>query len=239
MSNPAEQVLQLAETHQIDLIEDAWLELVDDPPPDASFYSQFLQSMRRAKAHDVARMLILLVLEEVQKRENWILAYSIVEIAAPIWPDLPELRKAAGKTLRAMHAADPNLNAMIASCKGLPLPDVLKRFEAYERYKPGEVYQHVYWGEGIVREFDLAGNRLMLDFPSEQGKAVALDFASKHLRYLKPGSFLGAGKRGAYGARAVRRPDQADGPEETPARRRRRGIGMEFVVEPCARSDAR
>lgn len=183
------RIFGLIEQGEFSQVEDAWFEVIEGPPADPAFYVRFAKAMRKAKALDGAHALLVLLLEELQKRSEWALSYEIVERLADFWGSSPELRRIAGRALRQLHAGDKNLDAMLAASKGLPLPDALARFREQQRFQPGNVFTHAYWGEGIVRDLDFGGGTVTLDFPNESGKKIALDFARKHLTHLPADSF--------------------------------------------------
>jgi transcription elongation factor GreA len=190
-ATPAQRVLALAEDKQTQHVEDAWLELVESPPREGAFYEKFVKMMRRAKALDQARSLVVLLLDEVQGRSDWELLHTTVCSIAATWPDDPQIRPFAAKALKGLHADNPQLTQMLAGCKGLPLDKALERFQTYVRFMPGEAYSHAYMGQGMVTAVDVAGGQVTLDFREEKGKTLALDFAIKHLTWLPPGHVLG------------------------------------------------
>ncbi|MCX7964433.1 MAG: GreA/GreB family elongation factor [Candidatus Sumerlaea chitinivorans] len=185
-----QQILSLIESGELDRLDDAWLEVVSDPPTDAKFYDKFIRAMRRAHALERAHELLLLALEELKTRQQWELLHAVVRIAARFWPDSKPLRPYAAAALKGVYAHLPQLSAMIAACKGLPLDQVFQRFDSLLQLLPGEVYSHAYWGEGIVTDLDLSAGKITLDFPEEKGRVIAIEFLRKHLTYCPPDSFL-------------------------------------------------
>lgn len=185
-----ERVLGLAESGEVGGLEDLWLELLESPPADASFYNRFTRAMRRAHQLDMALSLILMLLDQLSAQGKGEVLYPIAKVLAPFWPASPELRKLASQGLRGTYGHIPQYSQMIGACKGLPLDQALKKFEGLLKLLPGEVYSHAYWGQGIIQSLDIPANKIVLDFDAEKGKTLAIDFFLKHLTYLPPDSFL-------------------------------------------------
>jgi transcription elongation GreA/GreB family factor len=170
-------------------LEDAWLEIAENPPDDPAFFIKFTKAMRRGHALDRAHELLILPFEQIAKKGDWKLLLAAVEHAAAFWPESLQLRPFAAKALKGAHASVPNLQHMIAACKGLPLDKVFARFRELVKLLPGEAYRHPYWGVGVVRSLDLPGNQIIADFPGGE-RTIAVDFFRKHLTHLPRASFL-------------------------------------------------
>lgn len=182
-------ILRLAEAQDAAALEDAWLDLLTVPPTELEFYREFVRVTRRHKLLDTAYSLLVMLLEELQNRAMWRGLDPILRFLAPTWPDSPDLRKIAGRAIRALNESDPNLPHMLAACKGLALPQVFVAIDELKKLEPGNVFRHAYWGDGIVRELDLGANRTVIDFETQPGKALEVGFARKHLTWLPPTSF--------------------------------------------------
>lgn len=185
-----ERAIELSREGKKDQLDDLIIELIDSPPQSVGFYVLFMKGLRKHGELETAHTLLLLLLEEVLKRENWELLLGTTRALADTWPESKEMRRYAGKGLRGVYAGHPNLDQMLAACKGLPLNAVFKRFDAMLLFSPGQVYTHAYWGEGIVKSLDLPAQKITLDFPEQAGKTLDLDFFCKHLKHVHADSFL-------------------------------------------------
>lgn len=193
------RVLELARAGEISAVEEHWLEIAENPPTDPQFYAQWIKWMVRAEAQETTHSLLILALDTVESKQQWTLSLQIIETAAATFPESQKLRPYTARALKASFADHPNLQQLLATCKGVPLDRALKRFRELLKYSAGEVYGHAYWGEGVVRSLDLTGNTITLDFPAEPNKTLKLDFFQKHLTWLEPNSFR---------ARRARTPDE-------------------------------
>jgi transcription elongation factor GreA len=185
----AQRALDTAGQGAVDELEDAWLDVAENPPADPAFYLQFIKAARRGHVLERAHDLLLLAFDQIAKNGNWDLLLAATEHAAGFWPDSQQLRPHAAKALKGVHAAVPNLQHLIAACKGLPLDKVFVRFRELLKLLPGEAYRHAYWGVGVVKALDLPGNQMVAAFPGGE-RTVAVDFFRKHLTHLPKGSFL-------------------------------------------------
>lgn len=185
----ADQILQKAESGATAGMDGLWLELLEQPPTDPSFYDRYVRAMRKAGEMDEAQAHIVSLMEQLLQREDYATLYTIGKAVARFWSDSPEVRKLASKALKGVHGNNPNFSAMIAGAKGLPLDKALDKFESYLLLMPGNVYAHAYWGEGIIKEVSMAENKVVAEFP-EETKTLPIDFFQKHLRYVAPDSFL-------------------------------------------------
>jgi transcription elongation GreA/GreB family factor len=62
--------------------------------------------------------------------------------------------------------------------------------EKLSRLEPGTFCQHKSWGVGRVAEWDLLGDRIILDFEGKPGHGLKLAFALNSLEVLSPDHFL-------------------------------------------------
>jgi transcription elongation factor GreA len=188
---PDEPLFAMIEAGDLDAAEGRWIEILESPPLDLVFYEKFLRAMRRAHALDRAHELLLLALDELEARGQWPHKLAVVRLAARFWPDSKPLRPHAARALKQVYAEIPQLSDMIAACKGLPLDRVFDRFDELRRMLPGQVYTHPYWGTGIVRELDIPGDRVVLEFPESDParRELKLEFLQKHLHHCPPESF--------------------------------------------------
>ncbi len=188
-----EEILSHAREGTIEAMEEAWLKLVESPPTDSEFYARWTGLMTKADEMKTAHALLVMLLEELANREEWNVLSGIIQAVVTHWPQSPEMRGLSERALRAQHAANPSLEAMIAASKikdGLPLDQALKRFRACLRLTPGRVYQHKSWGEGVIRSSDLLAGKITLDFPTEKGKTMTLEGVKNFLVYLPPDHYL-------------------------------------------------
>lgn len=186
-----ERLLATIEVGDLATAESLWLELAADPPLDTSFYEQFIRAMRRAKALEMAHDWLLLAVEELEGRDVWPTILEILRTASRFWPDSKPLRPHVARALKRVYRDVNALPDMIAACKGLSLDRVFARMDELLRMVPGEVYSHPYWGDGIVCELDIPGNRVVLEFPDAEPsrRELTLEFLLKHLVHRPAGSF--------------------------------------------------
>ncbi len=190
LSPAAQQALAAAENGDLPAIENAWLEMMEAPPRGPDFYEAFFRAMRRAHELDKALDLLVLALDAIEKTGDWQELLDRVEQLSQRWPEEKRLRPIAARALKGVYAGVAQVPHMLAACKGLPLDKVFPRFRLLLNTIPGEAWSHTYWGEGIVQEVDIPGNKVTLTFPGET-KTIGVDFLLKHLEHQAPDSFLG------------------------------------------------
>ncbi|MEI7633347.1 MAG: GreA/GreB family elongation factor [bacterium] len=187
------KILELAAAGDTAALEDSWLELLETPPDNAQFYARFIRAMNKAKAPGAAHNLLIILLDEISGRSQWLDAIKVIDTMAEVWPDSSELRRQMARAFRGLYAGHPNLEQLIAVSKlgkGATVEQALKRFRAFLKLSPGEVYQHATLGEGIVRKLDLPENRIVIDFPSESGRVFTVEGVRDFLKYVPPGHIL-------------------------------------------------
>ena len=196
-----DELFSAIENGNFESVENLWIDVVSEVPTEADFYDRFIRAMRRAKALDRAHELLLLALDELEAKEFWKTKLEVLRIAARFWPDSKPLRPHTARALKQVYKDIPQLPDMIAACKGLPLDRVFARFDEFFTMMPGEVYSHPYWGDGIVRELDVAQDRVVLEFPESEEKfhTITMEFLRKHLTHRPDGTFT---------ARLIKTPDQ-------------------------------
>jgi transcription elongation GreA/GreB family factor len=203
----ARQILNHAAQGKLGNIEEPWLALLADPPLDARFYLDVADAYIKGKARKQGIEILLLAFEELEKRGQWRLLDQVIFRLAPYWRENAPLRQLADRVIRRRYGSSPEFDRMVAMSglekEGEPLDQILKRLRRLVRLVPGSVYQHKSWGEGVVRELDLEGGRLTLDFPAEKGKVVTLEGARKFLTYLPPSHFLARRAKDPEGLRAL------------------------------------
>lgn len=202
----------MADRGDLKALEEGWIDLAENPPQDPEFYVRILKVFQKAKSADKAHDLFLVTLEELKNRSLWKPLDQVISALAPTWKDSARLRALAEAALRGRYAHQEALPDLIAASKITgdgPIDEAIKRFRSLLRLTPGQVFQHASWGEGIVRQLDLTEGKVVLDFPTEPGKAMKLEGVRKFLTYLKPSDFL---------ARRVREPEKiAEMAKEDPA----------------------
>lgn len=188
----SEKALEFARNGNRADIEDLWLSLIEDLPSDPDFYFQVCEAMIKKKLRKPALELLLLAMEQMEKNEDWKLLDQVIFKITTLWPKSDPLRDYAKKALRGRYASSPELEAFLKRCKidqDVPIDKSVRLFRRLIRLSPGRVYQHPSWGEGIVQSLDLASNKVVLDFPTEKGKVIAIEGVRKFLTYLPPNSF--------------------------------------------------
>ncbi|MBX7246010.1 MAG: GreA/GreB family elongation factor [Candidatus Sumerlaeaceae bacterium] len=189
-SPTGERILALLKDADIKGVEEAWLTLPDAPPTEALFYEKVIKGLSRIHELEKGHDLFVVLLTALQEKSDWANIITISEVAAEEWPDSQELRKPASKALKGLYGSNPLFSTMISGCKGASLDVALARFHAYLQLCPGQVYQHVPLGEGVVQALDLPGNKVTIDFASEKGKVFTLSGVRQYLKYLPPDHIL-------------------------------------------------
>lgn len=188
------QILDLAAQGKLGQIEEPWLTLLASPPREASFYLAVAQAYINAKARKPGIELLILAFVELEKQEQWRLLDSLIFKIAPYWKNHAGLREMARRVAIKRYEDIPGFETMLRMAEfdkaEDTLDECLKRLRRLVRLVPGSVYQHKSWGEGVVRNLDLEGGKVTLDFPSEKGKVITLDGARKFLTHLPPSHFL-------------------------------------------------
>lgn len=187
-------ILEAAKHGDVGAVEEAWARVPANPPTDAEFYNRLIHHLTINSGLDSLHALLLTLLDELATRGDWKLLLRIVQAASSTWPNSEEIRDYALRGLEASYATHPNLQEMIEATRlrdnSVPLDACLKRFLALRRLGPGQVYQHAYWGEGVVTKLDLTGKKVTFDFPEEKNKTLNFEGVRDFLKYLPPDSFL-------------------------------------------------
>lgn len=186
-------ILEHAKSGDVAAIRQAWSALPADPPTDAEFYKRLVHHMTINSGMDALHGMLVELATELAARGDWKLLLRVIQSVCETYQESDELRELAAQGLRGSYPTHPNLEEMIAASKledGAPLDVALKRFLQMRRLGPGMVYQHAYWGEGVVRTLDLPGRKVTLDFPAEKGKTLLFEGVRDFLKYLAPDHFL-------------------------------------------------
>ncbi len=195
-TSPAlDRVLELLRTGNLDALEAAWVDLIDEPPEAPEVYERVARAYARAKRPPEAALDLCLVgLEALASRESFEPMLGIVSVLARRWPRSAELTQFTLAALRGYHASVDDLEAILASAGFLdgegPLDEKLRRAQELLRMRPGEVYSHASWGEAIVRRLDLLTDKVWLDFPGQPAKEMTIEGVRKYLTYLEPSHFI-------------------------------------------------
>lgn len=189
-----ERILEAAKHGDLAAIEEAWTQVPAHPPADAEFYNRLIHHMTINGGLDALHVLLVTLLEELASRGDWKLVLRIVQVSSATWPASAELRSFVVRGLEATYASHPNLQEMLDASRlrddSIPLDQCLKRFLQLRRLGPGQVYQHAYWGEGVVTRLDVANRKVTFDFATEKNKTLNFEGVRDFLKYLPPGHFL-------------------------------------------------
>lgn len=189
----AERALKMAREGRTQELENAWVELAENPPQDAAFYTEIIKALVRIKARDLGKTLMVLLLGEAAKRKEYKFVHKIMNVIAPVWPHADELKAISAESLRALyggHSYSADLLAAIGVDEEGPLDQLYKKLAALIKFSPGRVYTHATWGEGVITNLDIPERKITLDFPKDKGKVITFEGASRFLNYVPPTSFL-------------------------------------------------
>lgn len=193
MPPAAQRVLTALQHREYSEIEKHWLEMVDAPPTDADFYKKVFGGLDRAASLDTVHSIAVMLLEQLQTKSDWKLMYRIL-LNIPLGVESSDaLRKLAARTLRENFTGTHSLDEILSASKidgDVAVPTAIKRFRSLLRMTPGQVFQHKTWGEGVIKNLDIAGQKVLLDFPKEKGKSMTFEGVKNFLTYLPASHFL-------------------------------------------------
>lgn len=189
----AAQILSLAEARQFDTLEELWLERLDDLPTQPSVLKEWLKHMKKADELDRAESLATMLVEAKLEAGKPRTALRVLLTVIPLWPMSAALKPHLLKTLRTVYA-DIRALEQILGASGLTgaasLVEGYKAFADLQRLAPGQVWQHIEWGEGEIVELDTADRRVALRFPANPRKEMSFDGVKNFLKYIEPDRFL-------------------------------------------------
>lgn len=191
IENTGQELAELALAGNLELFDEKWLEIVENPPEDIGFYADLVQAAKQAKSGVRTRLLesLLLTFQELESKQNWKLLDQAAARAAMVWPGSEDLRRLMIAALEGRYASDSNLSRMLQLSKiqdGGPLDRAIKMFRQLLRLREGNTYSHTSWGDGAVRSLDLEAGSVTFDFEKESGKTLTVEGVRKFLTYLPP-----------------------------------------------------
>lgn len=187
----ADQLVALAQAHQWEALEDAWIEAVTSPDPPIPSMLEAAAVVGQRDRRKAASLLAMLG-TELADRGRLQDATRVLETAAPLAPNHPELRDLA-LLLAARLVPDGRLCQRLQEFSGLatqPLPEAWGRFQKLSGLLPGAYVLHESWGPGRVREVEPSTGELVVDFSSKKGHRMTWGMAMKALQPLPPDHLL-------------------------------------------------
>ena|GEM_PF-60015 len=174
-------------------VDEAWLELMENPPEDLSFYEHVAGTIFRnggkKRLPDLWELVTGYFLE--QKKYEFVL--SLVRIILEYIPEAQNLHPAVLESFRQVNKDCPRLEFYIRSSHlkdKFHLKDCLEKCEEYLNFDEGEVFEHVSWGVGKVVELDIPQERVTIEFPGRQYKTLTFEGAYQYLNKLSHDHFL-------------------------------------------------
>jgi len=168
MSAVEAQLVAYAESGELEALEAAWLEALEEPTPVAPFVQAF-----GALPDDSLRGRFVpslqLLLEATESRGEPADVLKVVRALAPYRKRSPELHETATRALRAHFVGETWLDLFmrISGMDDEPrdLVVALKRMRKLTKLVPGRVvYHRTGWGEGLITGHDLAAEEFSVRF---------------------------------------------------------------------------
>lgn len=189
-----EQLLGLAASGQERELEDLWLSNIQQLPEKSGFYKNWLKVMRHHRLLERTEQLVALALEEYIGGEQYKRAMRVLVPALNIFVRSEMLRPLVLHTLEGFYATTPHIERLTER-SGLKdpdksLPEGFNDLQEWLKLAPGQAYQHLDWGVGLIRQLDLENERVIIDFPGQAGKQMTWGGIRNHLTYLKSDHIL-------------------------------------------------
>lgn len=189
MSAVALQLLGYAESGEVEALEAAWLEALDESAPVDPFVEAFgALPDEGLRGRFVSSMQLLL--ETIEVRGDAAEVLKVVRVIAPYRKRSPDLHGTAARALRAHFASEPWLDLFIrlSGIEGEPqdLVLALKRMRKLAKLLPGRVVLHrTGWGEGLILEHHLPQEEFSVRFRDGLQRAMPFTTGLDVLTVLK------------------------------------------------------
>jgi len=188
----AESLRERAASGDLEALEEAWLDMLNDPGPSAGF----LQALDAVTAEpkkqvQVALSLLPILLETYAEKERYEDAFAVARRLATLQPLSWKLRRVLLHVMRELFAGEPWLEVFMHSCRidaEVPMDKALELFDRFEPYKPGCPVEHRSgWGCGVVDGYYDEEVEVRIRFQDGQIRGLPLTSAMESLMPIDPG----------------------------------------------------
>lgn len=185
------------ESGQLDLVEEAWLDLAANDPPDLDALVGIARALVGAGQEELARLLLGLLDEQLQERDSWVSRLALLQRAPELPLDPTEVHPQLLETLGRIYPGSDLLEALVEkvglhrAIEDLP-KSVLKveRLVDLMQFDVGSIVRMKGKGVGRVTEVNFELDSFRVDFERNPGLAVGFRAAAKLLEPLAPEHFL-------------------------------------------------
>lgn len=207
MPQTAEQLsalLEMARHKEWAALEEAWLESIDDPIADPTFFRDLsallVKYHEERRLEEMAQMAAMALNDEGRPLEASRALRAVLRAA----PRLEALRAPLLKALRGAYGDRPALERYIQASGLESDPDLggaLRMFDQMMWSSEGEVFRHKSWGIGVVVAQDLAARTVTIDFPARRGQTFSFEGLREFLEKIPAGHVVAEAARDPEGLR--------------------------------------
>jgi len=210
----AQELLKQLREHKFSHLDELWIQLLDDPPTEASFYKELAQRLA-AKAKREEKLIELVALAAMQ----WIEqgrhrdALKVIQIVLPYTKNPKDLHEPLLACLRAVYADRANLERFLRVSGLLYDTDIKQSFlktKACLACDEGRVLRHATRGVGVVRSIDEHEGCVEIDFHDGRPTRFSFDGVRQFLEPVPEGHFLARKALDPEGLKAWAREKPAD-----------------------------
>lgn len=171
-----------------DAAQSLWLEMAAQFPDQTELLLALIKELADAQQATLAANLAELLVPQLKtagKTHEWLFALKLIATAKPADKTLRSELPAA---YRAAYAGDPRLDAILATAgfdqPGTQLPAAVTKTDTLLALTTGAYCRHKSWGIGVVKSFDTALMRLVIQFPHNPEHSMQLGYAAESLTPL-------------------------------------------------------
>lgn len=187
-----DRLTELASAGDMDGLEEAWLEALEDPGP-ADVFLDALDALDPTQQQERSLSLLTLVLETYEGLERYEDVVKIGRALGKLRPRDPVIRRTLIHNLRASHKDSKWIEHFLRASgliEGVPIDEGMERFDSFAPYKPGSgVFHDSGWGTGIVEGFNSVTRDLKIRFEDGFVRELPVSSAVESLAPLESGDF--------------------------------------------------
>lgn len=188
------ELIQNIKQKQWAKVEEIWLDLMENPPEDPSFYEYVSEKISRNGGKKRLPDLWEIPISQFMEGEKYELVLTLAGNVVTHNPDCPNLQPMVHKAFKEVYNDHPNLTLYIRQ-SGLrdqdqPLGESLTQCDEFINFDEGEIFQHISWGIGRVVDLDVRRKKVFIDFPNLKNKAFTFEGAHQYLTKLPHDHFL-------------------------------------------------
>ncbi len=182
----------IARNDDMDTLEEAWLEALDNPGP-AHLFLDALDCIDPEVRKESSIELLPLVFETYERLKRSEDALLIARRMARLKPKDPSTRRGLMRQIREVYKGEVWLEAFLRGCRldeGVALDKGLDLFDSFEPYKPGVGVEHkAGWGVGVIECYNEMTWDIKVRFEDGFMRELPLTSATESLVPLDPDEF--------------------------------------------------